>query len=168
MRQVYKRRGYSDEWINARLQSIMAREEVTAEWRERGAQEGREFAISTEILHEGTFAIATEQHKAIKALKKRDNLRDSMTPLELVLTTLSEVTATELHRERDAQGMSELSDDTQAAGEVAGATRRDVEARLGRPVVSPENAKSLTQRPERQPALFGPDEAKDEGENKGR
>lgn len=167
MRRVYKRRGYSDEWIHTRLQCIVTRDELTGEWHERGAHEGREFAILTEILHSGTFDIATEEHKAVKALKRRDNLRDNMTGLELALTILSEATATELHRERDSQGMSELSDDARQAGEVGGAARRDVEARLGRPVVSSDNAKTLTARPERQPALFGSEASADGADNAG-
>lgn len=155
MRRLYRQRGYSDEWIRARMQSIVARDELTTEWHERGAHEGREFAILTDILHSGAFDVSTAEHKALKTLKARDNLRDSMTPLELALTILSETTATELHREHDAQGMGELADDAREAGEVGGAARRDVETRLGRPVVSGENAKTLTQRPERQPTLFG-------------
>lgn len=144
MRQLYRQRGYSEEWIRARLQSIITRDELTEEWRERGAREGREFAVLTDILHRGTFEVSTEEHKAVKALKKRDNLRDSMTPLELALTILSETTATALHQAHDAQGMGALSSDAREAGEVGGAARRDVEARLGRPVVSAENHETLT------------------------
>lgn len=146
MRQLYRQRGYTDEWIRARLQSIVTRDELTEEWRERGANEGKEFAVLTEILHSGTFDVSTDEHKAVKALKKRENLRDNMTPLELALTILSETTATALHQEHDAQGFPALSDDAREAGDVGGAARRDVEARLGRPVVSAENAKSLTAR----------------------
>lgn len=153
MRQLYRRRGYNEEWIRARLQSIVTRDELTEEWRERGAHEGREFAILTDILHRGTFAVSTEEHKAVKALKKRDNLRDSMTPLELALTILSETTATALHQAHDSQGMANLSADTQEAGEVGGAARRDVETRIGRPVVSAENHRSLTA-PAQQGQLF--------------
>lgn len=146
MRQLYRQRGYTDEWIRARLQSIVTRDELTEEWRERGANEGKEFAVLTEILHSGTFDVSTDEHKAVKALKKRENLRDNMTPLELALTILSETTATALHQEHDAQGFPALADDAREAGDVGGAARRDVEARLGRPVVSAENAKSLTAR----------------------
>lgn len=153
MRQVYRAKGYSDEWINARLQSIMTRDELTAEWHERGAQEGREFALLTEVLHTGAFDVSTDEHKQVKELKKRENLRDNMTPLELALTILSEATATELHQTRDSQGMLELQHDADEAGEVGGAARRDIEARTGRPVVSSENAKSLTARAE-QARLF--------------
>ena len=154
MRQLYRQRGYSEEWIRARLQSIVTRDELTEEWRERGAHEGREFAILTDILHRGTFEVSTDEHKAIKALRKRDNLRDSMTPLELALTILSETTATALHQARDSQGMGKLAADAQEAGEVGGAARQDVETRIGRPVVSAENHRSLTA-PTQQGRLFG-------------
>ena len=156
MRALYRQRGYSDEWIRARLQSIVTRDELTDEWRERGAHEGREFAILTDILQRGTFEVSTAEHKAIKALKPRDNLRDSMTSLELALAILSEATATALHQAHDSPGMGELSDDAQRAGRVGGAARRDVEAELGRPVVSSENAKTLIEdaQRQRQPSLF--------------
>lgn len=138
MRRLYRQRGYSEEWIRARMQSIVTRDELTDEWRARGAKEGREFAILTDVLLQGTFDVATQEHKALKALKKRDNLRDSMAPLELALTILSETTATALHQTHNSQGMGELSTDAHEAGEVGGAARRDVEARLGRGVVSKE------------------------------
>lgn len=160
MRQLYKQRGYTDEWIRARLQSIVTRDELTEEWRERGAHEGREFAVLTEILHTGTFDVSTEQHKGIKALKKRENLRDNMTPLELALTILSETTATALHQTHDSQGMGDLSDDARRAGRVGGTARRDVEAEIGRPVVSAENAKTLTARAIQPELLSAPSEPK--------
>jgi DNA-damage-inducible protein D len=164
MRQIYRKRGYSAEWIKARLDSIMVRDELTTEWRERGAHDGREFAQLTEILEHGTFDVSTQEHRAIKSLKPRENLRDNMTPMELVLTSLAEMTATELHRTHDSQGYGELADDAHEAGEVSGATRRDIEARIGRPVVSHENAKTLTQPSEQQLSLFGEPEAQAKGE----
>lgn len=153
-RQYYLAQGYSAEWIDARLQGIVARDDLTAEWRERGAEEGREFAILTDTLHRGAFDITTAEHKAVKTLKKRDNLRDSMTALELALTTLAELTATAIHQAHDSQGFMQLQGDTREAGDVAGAARRDIEARTGQPVVSHENHKTLT-RPFQQPQLPG-------------
>jgi DNA-damage-inducible protein D len=151
-RQYYLAQGYSAEWIDARLQGIVARDDLTAEWRERGAEEGREFAILTDTLSRGTFDLTTAEHKAVKALKKRHNLRDSMTPLELALTTLAELTATAIHQAHDSQGFMQLQSDTREAGDVAGSARRDIEARTKQPVVSPENYKTLT-RPFEQPQL---------------
>ena len=119
------------------------RQELTDEWRERGAQEGRQFAHLTNLLHEGTFDVTTDQHKSLKQLKARENLRDSMTTLELLLTGLSEETARTFHQDRDSQGFGELARDAGEAGEVGGAARQDIERRLGRSVVSPENYMTL-------------------------
>ncbi len=146
VRQLYRARGYSDEWIDRRLQGIVIRDELTQEWRERGAQEGKQFALLTDILSRGTFDVSVSQHKQVKALKMKDNLRDSMTTMELLLTALSEETAKTLHQVHDSQGMTLLERDAREAGEVAGATRRDIEARTGVPVVSSENYTSLTAR----------------------
>ena len=157
LRRLYRQRGYTDEWIEKRLQGIVVRDELTEEWRDRGAEEGREFAILTDILHRGTFDLPIDAHKAVKSLKKRDNLRDSMTSLELALTMLSEAAATTIHQARDSQGFGELQQDAHEAGEVGGAARRDIEARSGQPAVSAENYKTLTARAQ-QGQLFGKDE----------
>jgi hypothetical protein len=154
-RQYYLAQGYSNEWITQRLRSIVTRDDLTDEWRERGAQEGREFAILTDALHKGTFDITTADHKAVKALKKRDNLRDSMSLVELALTGLAEATAAELHREHDSQGFTRLQGDTQQAGRIAGDTRRQIEEQLKRPVVTSENYKSLTRPYQQQELLPG-------------
>jgi hypothetical protein len=152
-RQYYLAQGYSAEWIAQRLRSIVTRDDIIDEWRERGAQEGREFALLTDTLHKGTFDITTAQHKAVKALKKRDNLRDSMSIVELALTSLAEATATTMHRQRDSQGFGQLQGDAQRAGRIAGDTRRQIEEELGQPVVTSENYKSLTQPYRQQPLL---------------
>ena len=108
--------------------------------------------------------MSTREHRSIKSLKSRDNLRDNMTPMELVLTSLAEMTATELHRAHDSQGYGELASDAHEAGEVGGATRRDIEGRIGRQVVSPENAQTLTQPSEQQLPLFGEPEPRSQDE----
>jgi DNA-damage-inducible protein D len=163
MRRDYRRLGYSDEWIDRRLQGIMVRDELTQEWHVRGAQEGREFAVLTDTIHQGTFDVSNAQHKAIKHVGGKQNLRDSMTTMELLLTALAEETAKELHQVHDSQGFGELRDDTSEAGEVGGAARRDIEARTGRPVVSSENYKTLRQgrQCELQPPLFAGDQLGD-------
>jgi DNA-damage-inducible protein D len=132
----------------------VVRDELTQEWHERGAKEGPQFAALTDILHRGTFDLSTAEHKATKHIGQRGDLRDSMTPLELALTILSEATATELHQVHDSQGIKELKHDVGEAGEVGGAARKDIEARTGCPVVSDENYKTLRQG--RQHALQGP------------
>lgn len=161
LRLLYHKRGYTDEWIEQRLQCIIVRDERTAEWRERGADEGREFAILTNILHAGTFDVSMDEHHAVKGLKKRDNLRDNMTSLELALTILSEATSTAIHQSRDSQGLTELQRDAGEAGAIAGSARLQIEARTGLPVVSPENARTLTARAA-QPRLFGGEPADSE------
>lgn len=157
LRLKYRRAGYTDEWIEARLQNIMTRDDVTAEWHERGADDTREFAILTDILHRGTFDVTTAEHREIKGIKGRANLRDNMTRLELALSTLAEATATELHQTRDTQGFLELQRDAGEAGEVAGSARQDIEARTGQRVVSSQNAKQLTARAA-QPRLLSADD----------
>lgn len=156
MRREYARLGYTDAWIDERLKNVVIRNALTDEWRERGADERRDFAQLTDTLSKGTFDITTAQHRKVKHLGTGTNLRDSMTPLELVLTSLTEVTATAMHQTRDSQGLKELRRDATEAGEVGGAARRDVEARLGQPVVSPENYKTLRQGRQRelQPPLL--------------
>ena len=107
--------------------------------------------------------LTTAEHRKVKTLPARQNLRDSMTPLELVLTSLAEVTATELHQQRDSQGFPSLQSDAREAGDIAGDARRTVEAALGRPVVSSTNYKQLRQERQRdlQPPLFGEGEPTD-------
>ena len=120
---------------------------LTQEWRDRGAQEGRQFAALTDTIQGGTFDVTVAEHKAVKSLKKTDNLRDSMTGIELALTQLAEETAKAMHQERDSQGFKALKHDATEAGAVGGAARRDIEERLGHSIVSPENYKTLTAPP---------------------
>jgi hypothetical protein len=161
LRRLYRQRGYTDEWIDQRLQGIVVRDELTAEWKDRGAEEGREFAILTDVLHQGTFEVSTSEHKAIKSLKSRANLRDNMTSLELALTMLSEATSATLHQARDSQGFVALERDAHKAGDIAGTARMQIEVETGQPVVSGENAATLTARA-RQPQLFGEVDAADD------
>jgi DNA-damage-inducible protein D len=143
-RQYYLEQGYGEDWISARLRSIIVREDVTEEWRQRGAREGKEFGLLTDTLHQGTFDISTDEHKNIKRLEQQRNLRDSMTAVELALATLAEATATELHRRHQSRGLGALRDDARQAGDVAGNARRQIESLTGAPVVSDENYQALT------------------------
>lgn len=104
LRQAYRRLGY-DEWIGQRLLNIVTRDELTEEWQWRGAEEGRQFAALTDTLHRGTFDVSVRDHQAIKHIGRTQNLRDSMTRMELALSTLAEATAAELHQTRDSQGV---------------------------------------------------------------
>jgi DNA-damage-inducible protein D len=110
---------------------------------ERGAKEGLEYAILTNEISQATFGVGIQQHKAIKGLK-RENVRDHMTDLELILTMLGEETAKTLHQTRDTQGFDDLQVDTKEAGNVAGSTRQDIERRTGQPVVNSSNYLHLT------------------------
>ncbi|HEY7340837.1 MAG TPA: Bro-N domain-containing protein [Ktedonobacterales bacterium] len=145
LQREYRRLGYDEDWIGQRLLNIVTRDELTEEWQQRGAEEGRQFAVLTDTLHRGTFDVGVREHQVIKHIGRTQNLRDSMTRVELALSTLAEATAAELHQTRDSQGFEELRSDTQEAGEVGGAARRDIEARTGHPVVSGENYKTLRQ-----------------------
>lgn len=136
-RQKYRLKGYSEEWIEKRIQSIIVRNELTQEWDERGARK-KDYGILTDTIAKGTFGIGTQSHKKLKNLKK-ENLRDHMTPMELVLTMLGEVTTTELHRDRDSQGLPSLQGDARDGGAVAGRARQDIESQLGMSVVNPQN-----------------------------
>ncbi|HEY1390614.1 MAG TPA: Bro-N domain-containing protein [Ktedonobacterales bacterium] len=162
MRAQYRRLGYTDEWIDRRLQGIVVRDELTSEWHERGAQEGKEFGILTEELQRRSMGVSTSEHKQIKKIGPRQNLRDSETGLELALTAFTEEAAKELHQAHESQGFEELHADTEEAGDVGGAARRDLEARTGRPVVSSENYKTLRQGRQRelQSPLFPDDTEK--------
>lgn len=155
-RKDYERLGYASEWIDRRLQGQVIRDELTQEWSERGASGPRDFARLTDTIHRGTFDLSVNEHKQVKGLRPNYNLRDNETVLELLLTAISEETAKELHQVHDSQGYPALQRDTHEAGEVGGATRRDIESRLGHSVVSSENAKTLRQgrQHELQPSLL--------------
>ncbi len=136
MRLLYEQKGYPKDWIEKRMRGIAVRNELTDEWEQRGAQAGLEYAILTNEIAQATFGMSIQAHKDHKGLK-RENIRDHMTDLELILTMLGEATATRLHQDRDTQGFDNLQGDAKEAGEVAGNTRRDIEHRTGTPVVSP-------------------------------
>jgi DNA-damage-inducible protein D len=139
VKQTYRAKGYDDAWIEERIKNDLLRNELTDEWKERGAQEGVEFAILTNEIHQGTFAVSVQAHKTYKLLPTRTNLRDHMTPLELALTSLSEATAITLHRDRESQGFPDLKRDAADAGEAGGEARLVIEKRIGKPVLSPQN-----------------------------
>ena len=136
---LYRAKGYSEQWIEARLRSIDVRKELTEEWKQRGVKEGREYAFLTAEISRGTFELNPNEHKELKALPKKDNLRDHMTNAELVFTMLGELSTTEVARHEDAQGYKENEQAARTGGRIAGNARRELEAETGRPVVSPTN-----------------------------
>jgi len=160
VKQTYRAKGYEDAWIEERIKNDLIRNELTDEWKDRGAREGVEFAILTNEIHEGTFEVSIQAHKKYKLLPTKSNLRDHMTPLELALTSLSEATAITLHQKRDSQGFGELKRDAVDAGEAGGEARKVIEARIEEQVVSPRNYLENTKRKRqrhiepRQPSLF--------------
>ena len=145
MQELYEQKGYPKEWIDKRLRGIAVRQDLTDEWQNRGAQTALEYAILTNEIMRGAFGLKVEEYKQVKDLE-RENLRDHMTDIELILTMLAEATTTELHRDRDSQGMAPLKKDARAGGAVAGRTRKDIEAQTGKPVISSANFKKLSSR----------------------
>lgn len=141
-RRLYARQGYSRDWTQRRLHGITLRQQLTQEWALRGAQ-GPEYGALTDALNFGAFDLTSEQHKEVKGLKQSASLRDSMTTLELLLLSLAEESALMLSLARESHGFEELLLDAEEAGAVAGATRRDIEARVGRAIVSPANFQRL-------------------------
>lgn len=143
--ETYQRKGYSREWINQRLQAIQVRKELTDEWDARGVQQGIEYAILTDEISRAWSGLTTRQYKRLKGLKK-ENLRDNMTTLELVLNMLAEATTTQLSKQRQPSTFQENLQTAREGGEVAGSARKDIEARSGGvPVITSQNAAQLNQ-----------------------
>ena len=142
--ETYLKKGYSREWINQRLQAIQVRKELTDEWDARGVQKGVEYAILTDEITKAWSGMNTRQYKNLKGLKK-ENLRDNMTTLELVLNMLAEATTTEISRQKAPATFSENLSVAREGGEAAGIARKAVEERTGVPVISAKNAAQLNQ-----------------------
>jgi DNA-damage-inducible protein D len=143
MQALYEKKGYPKEWIDKRMRGIAVRQDLTGEWKNRGAKTSLEYAILTNEIMQGAFDLKVDEYKQVKGLA-RENLRDHMTDIELILTMLGEATTTKLHRDRDSLGIEPLKQDAQEGGAVAGSTRRDIEKRSGKPVVMGDNFKGLT------------------------
>ena len=142
--ETYLKKGYTREWINQRLQAIQVRKELTDEWDARGVQKGVEYAILTDEISRAWSGMSTRQYKNLKGLKK-ENLRDNMTTLELVLNMLAEATTTQFSKDRKPSTFQENLEVAKAGGQVAGRTRKDIESQSNTPVISPKNAVQLNQ-----------------------
>ena len=142
--ETYLKKGYSREWINQRLQAIQVRKELTDEWDARGVQKGVEYAILTDEIIKAWSGMNTRQYKNLKGLKK-ENLRDNMTTLELVLNMLAEATTTEISKQKAPATFSENLSVAREGGEAAGIARKAVEERTGVPVISAKNVAQLNQ-----------------------
>lgn len=136
--EIYKAKGYSDEWIDRRIKSIDTRKRLTDEWKNRGIQEGQEYSLLTATIAKGTFGLTPKEHAQLKGLDK-ENLRDHMTPLELILTALSEEVTRTIAITDDAQGFHENHEAAVRGGQVGRKALLNVEEGTGRKVVSPEN-----------------------------
>lgn len=137
--ETYLKKGYSKEWINQRLKSIEVRKELTDEWENRGVKKGQEYAILTDEITKAWSGFSVKQYKRHKGLRK-ENLRDNMTNLELVLNMLAEATTTEISKEKKPKNFTENKIIAKQGGIIAGNTRKEIEAKTGKKVVSPTNA----------------------------
>ena len=142
--ETYLKKGYTREWINQRLQAIQVRKELTDEWDARGVQKGVEYAILTDEISRAWSGMSTRQYKNLKGLKK-ENLRDNMTTLELVLNMLAEATTTQFSKDRKPSTFQENLEVAKAGGQVAGRTRKDIESQSNTPVISSKNAAQINQ-----------------------
>lgn len=142
--ETYLKKGYSEEWVHQRLLAIRIRNELTDEWKKGGVQKGREYAILTDEITRAWAGMNTRQYKNLKGLKK-ENLRDNMTTLELVLNMLAEATTTEISKQKAPEGLRENVEVARSGGKVAGDARKAIEQQTGVPVITSKNAAQLNQ-----------------------
>lgn len=141
--ETYLKKGYSREWINQRLQAIQVRKELTDAWEDHGIEKGKEYAILTDEITKAWSGMTTRGYKNLKGLKK-ENLRDNMTTLEIVLNMLAEATTTELTKTTNPKGLEENRKVAKEGGGIAGNARKEIEERTGKPVISPKNAVDMS------------------------
>ena len=142
--ETYLKKGYTREWINQRLQAIQVRKELTDEWDARGVQKGIEYAILTDEITKAWSGMTTRKYKNLKGLTK-ENLRDNMSTLELVLNMLAEATTAELSKAHNPQTFEENREIAKRGGKYAGNARKEIEADTGKPVITSKNATELNQ-----------------------
>ena len=142
--ETYLKKGYSEEWVHQRLLAIRIRNELTDEWKRRGVEKGKEYAILTDEISRAWSGMTTRQYKKLKGLKK-ENLRDNMSDLELVLTMLAEATTTEISKTVQPATFSENQKVAQKGGSIAGNTRKEIEETTGKPVITAQNANDFRQ-----------------------
>jgi hypothetical protein len=138
MKEIYKQKGYSDDWIEKRVRGIAVRDELTDEWKKRDVKNEKEYAILTAEISKATFGLTPSEYKKFKGLKK-ENLRDHMDDLELIFSMLGERVSTEITRKDNSQGFNECKDASKRGGRVAGNARKETEKEIGRKVSSNEN-----------------------------
>lgn len=139
---TYLKKGYSPDWVHQRLLAIRVRNELTSEWQHHGVEPGREYAILTDEITKAWSGMTTRQYKRLKGLKK-ENLRDNMSTLEIVLNMLAEASTTELTKAQNPQKLDEHLEIAQAGGKIAGTARVQIEEQTGKPVITSDNAVQL-------------------------
>jgi len=150
IREIYKAKGYSDEWIEKRLRGIAVRDELTDQWHKRGIKEQKEFAILTSEISRATFGLSPSEYKELKKLPgKGENLRDHMTDLELIFTMLGEASTTEITKKVDAKGFVENKTAAKKGGKIAGDARVALEKETGKSIVTEENYLQLSEKKKR-------------------
>jgi len=135
---LYKLKGYPEDWIEKRMRGIAIREELTDEWKNRGAKDHQDYEILTAEISKATFGVTPSEYKKLKGLK-RENLRDHMDDFELIFNMLGERSTTEIHRQENSEGVTKLKQDANRGGKVAGVARKELEKELGRSVVTKQN-----------------------------
>lgn len=145
MKELYEKKGYSKSWINMRERGIATRHNLTDEWKERGISKGIEYAILTNEIYKSGFGVTAKEYKDIKGLHESENLRDSMTNIELALTNLGEATAVEFHKKNDSKDLNELKNDMSEAGNVISSAKKEIERKLERPIITSDNYIELTE-----------------------
>lgn len=138
VKNLYEKKGYDKNWIDKRMRGISVRHSLTDEWSERGINKSIDYAILTNDIMQGAFDLKVNEYKQVKGLE-RENLRDHMTDLELIITMLGEATTTQITQQKNSKGLNKLRNDAKLGGAVAGRTRRDIESQVGKKVISEKN-----------------------------
>ncbi len=147
----YELKGYPKDWIDKRLRGISIRQDLTEEWKDRGIKEQRDFSILTNEISKATFGKTVKEYKELKSLhKKNQNLRDHMTDWELILTMVGEKATTDITISKDSQGFTECKDSANDGGMIAKNTRKEIEQKTGRSIMSDENYLHLTEKKNKQ------------------
>lgn len=144
MKQIYEKKGYSKSWIEQRERGITTRHSLTDEWKNRGVSIGKDYAILTNEIYKSGFGLSAKEYKNIKGLHDSQNLRDSMTNIELALTNLGEATAVEFHRKNNSNGLNQLKLDMNKTGNVLSKAKQEIENELESSIVTSQNYIELT------------------------
>ncbi|PIN85500.1 MAG: phage antirepressor protein [Candidatus Diapherotrites archaeon CG11_big_fil_rev_8_21_14_0_20_37_9] len=145
MKELYKQKGYSDDWVEKRVRGIAIRDELTDEWKKRDVKTNKEYAILTAKISKETFGMTPGEYKKFKGLKN-ENLRDYMDDLELIFSMFGERVTTEITKNQDTKGFDECKGAAKKGGKVAGNARKDAEKQIGKPISKKDNYKQLTEK----------------------